>query len=117
MILPEGFFSNEHDEALRKYVAKYCKVLVSISLPRGVFRKGRDVKGKKYKGQKASMKMSILYVEKIRGVVDKDDIDLSGTKLNYPVFLAIVSEPKSKEGEISTWLKPRLNAVLKEWNN
>src|SRR3989344_2697694 len=37
LILPEGFFSNFQDEFLRKYVAKHCKVLAIVSLPRGVF--------------------------------------------------------------------------------
>lgn len=91
-------------------------MLASISLPRGIFRKGKDVKSEKYAGSKASMKMSILYAQKIREVVDKEGVDLASVNLHYPIFLARVSEPKSKKGEIIDWLKPRLDAVLEEWN-
>jgi type I restriction-modification system DNA methylase subunit len=68
LILPEGFFSNSQDEFLRKYVAKYCKVLAIISLPRGVFKKGTSTKQQQKGAQTSTQKMSILYLEKLKDI-------------------------------------------------
>ncbi|MFH1230697.1 MAG: N-6 DNA methylase [Planctomycetota bacterium] len=114
LILPEGFFANSQNETLREFVLKYCKVLAIISLPRGVFRKGKDTKKSKEKGQIAQMKMSILYARKIKEVVKKSGVDLAGTNLNYPIFLADITD-EGRTGEISDWLTPRLNKVLTDW--
>ena len=115
MILPEGFFSNTQDELLRKYVAKHCKVLAIVSLPRGVFKVGTDVKQAKKGSRTASMKMSILYAEKSKEVIDGEGISLLGTDLDYQVFLANISAPESTRGEIKFWLEPMLDVVLKQW--
>lgn len=41
LVLPEGFFSNSQDDFLRTFVAKHCRILAIVSLPRGVFKKRR----------------------------------------------------------------------------
>lgn len=115
LILPEGFFSNLQDEILRKYVANHCKILAIVSLPRGVFKVGTDVQQAQRGSRTASMKMSILYAEKIKEVKDGEGIDLPGTNLDYPVFLANITPSESTRGEINTWLEPKLNLVLEQW--
>jgi len=115
LILPEGFFSNSQDEILRKYVAKHCKILAIVSLPRGVFKVGTEVKQAQRGRQTASMKMCILYAEKIREVKDGEGTELSDSNLDYPVFLANVTPSESTSGEINTWLEPKLNLVLEQW--
>ena len=115
LILPEGLFSNSQDEILRKYLAKHCKVLAIISLPRGVFRKGTSTHSINTGSQTSSQKMSILYAKKVRDVIDGEGVDIDDTDLNYPEFLANITEPESTGGKISDWLEPRLNMVLEEW--
>ncbi len=115
LVLPEGFFSNSQDEILRKYVAKHCKILAVVSLPRGVFKKGTSTRTVNSGSQTTTQKMSILYAEKIQAVVDGEGIEIDNSKLEYPVFLANVSPPESTAGEIYEWLEPRLNMVLEEW--
>lgn len=115
LVLPEGLFSNSQDEILRKYLAKHCQVLAIISLPRGVFRKGTSTGSINSGSQTSSQKMSILYAQKIKEVIDGDGIEIDDVDLNYPVFLANVAEPDSTAGKISDWLEPRLNMVLEEW--
>lgn len=115
LILPEGFFSNSQDEILRKYVAKHCKVLAIISLPRGVFKVGTDVQQAQRGSRTASMKMSILYTEKIREVENGNGLDISGINLDYPVFLANINPSESTKGDIKDWLEPRLDIVFKQW--
>lgn len=115
LILPEGLFSNSQDEILRKYVAKHCKVLAIISLPRGVFKVGTDVQQAQRGRRTASMKMSILYAEKIREVKNGSGLDISGVDLNYPVFLANINPSESTKGDIKDWLEPRLAIVFKQW--
>ncbi len=115
LILPEGFFSNLQDEILRKYVSKHCKILAIVSLPRGVFKIGTEVSQAQRGSRTASMKMSILYAEKIKEVKDGEGTDLSGINLNYPVFLANITPSESTRGEINTWLEPKLNLVLEQW--
>jgi type I restriction-modification system DNA methylase subunit len=117
LFLPEGFFSNSQDEFLRKYVAKHCRILAIVSLPRGVFKKGTSTKTINTGSQGSSQKMSILYAEKIRAVKDGEGIEIDNTKLEYPVFLANISKPESTAGEISNWLEPRLRLVLEEWRS
>ncbi len=117
LILPEGFFSNSQDEILRKYVAKYCKINAIISLPRGVFKVGTDVIQAQRGSRTASMKMSILYAEKIKEVVDGEGLDLSGVNLDYPVFLANINPSGSTKGEVEKWLLPRLDVVLRQWQS
>lgn len=115
LVLPEGFFSNSQDEILRKYVAKHCKILAIVSLPRGVFKKGTSTKSIKSGSQTSSQKMSILYAEKSKPVVDGEGVEVNDGILQYPVFLANVTEPESTSGSICDWLEPRLNIVLEEW--
>ncbi len=117
LVLPEGFFSNSHDEFLRRYVSKYCKILAIVSLPRGVFKKGISTKLKTKGIQTATMKMSILFADKIKTVIDGEGIDIDTDKLQYPLFLADVSEPESTAGAVCEWLEPRLKMVLEEWKN
>jgi len=117
LILPEGFFSNSQDEFLRKYVAKHCNVLAIVSLPRGVFKVGTEVKQAKKGSRTASMKMSILYAEKVKEVVNQEGIDLADVDLDYPVFLASICGPGSTRGEIKEWLEQRLDIVLKQWKS
>ena len=116
LILPEGFFSNSHDEFLRKYVAKHCKVLAVVSLPRGVFKKGTSTKRQGGGAQTASMKMSVFCVQKVRELDKKNPIgndDFSA--LDYPVFLASVHEPESKSGAVCEWLEPQLAIIFDQW--
>lgn len=115
LVLPEGIFSNSQDEFLRKYIARHCRVLAIVSLPRGVFKKGTSTKSIKSGSQTASMKMSILYAEKSKPVVDGEGVEINDGLLQYPVFLANVTEPESTSGSICDWLEPRLNIVLEEW--
>lgn len=116
LVLPEGFFSNSNDEYLRKFVSKYCNVLAIVSLPRGVFKKGTSTKKQQKGSQISSQKMSILYVEKSKDIDKANPIgELDFNELEYPVFLASVSEPESKGGEIERWLEPELNVVLEQW--
>ncbi|MBU1767243.1 MAG: N-6 DNA methylase [Candidatus Omnitrophica bacterium] len=117
LILPEGFFSNSQDEILRKYVAKHCKVLAIISLPRGVFKVGTDVQQAQRGSRTASMKMSILYVGKIRAVKDKEGLNLSDINLDYPVFLASINLPESTKGPVCEWLDDYLGIVSKQWES
>ena len=112
---PRRFFSNSQDEVLRKYVAKHCKILAIISLPRGVFKKGTSTRTVNSGSQTTSQKMSILYAEKIRDVADGEGIEIDNTKLGYSVFLANISKPESTAGSVCEWLEPRLNMVLEEW--
>lgn len=115
LVLPGGFFSNSQDEFLRKYAAKHCRVLAIVSLPRGVFRKGTTTKTINSGSQKSTQKMSILYAEKISPVIDGEGLEIDDNELDYPVFLANISEPESASGNICDWLEPRLNMVLEEW--
>lgn len=115
LILPEGVFSNSQDEFLRKYVAKYCNVLAIVSLPPGSFKKGTTVSQLRQGVQSASMKMSILYAEKIREVKKSEDLEIDIRHLNYPIFLAHIDKVESRSGEISEWLEERLNVVLEQW--
>ncbi|MFH0796203.1 MAG: N-6 DNA methylase [Candidatus Omnitrophota bacterium] len=117
LILPEGFFSNSQDEILRKYVAKHCKVLAISSLPRGVFKIGTDVRQSQRGSKTASMKMSILYAQKIMEVKDESGLNLSDVDLNYPVFLSSINPPEGTKGEIKDWLEPRLVVVLNQWRS
>jgi hypothetical protein len=118
LVLPEGFFSNSQAEYLRKFVAKHCRVLAIISLPRGAFKKGTSVKQQQKGAQTSSQKMSILYARKIKEI-DKSSLlsEVDFASLNYPVFLANISEPDSKVGNIDDWLEPCLDAVFKQWQS
>ncbi|MCL5772675.1 MAG: N-6 DNA methylase [Actinobacteria bacterium] len=116
LVLPEGFFSNSRDEILRNYVSKYCKILAIISLPRGVFKKGTSTKQQKKGSQTSSQKMSIIYATKINCVEDIDYVnDKDFSDLSYPVFLATISQPKSKIGLICDWLEPQLDVIQEQW--
>jgi len=115
LLLPEGIFSNSQDEFLRKYVAKNCNVLAIISLPPGSFKRGTSVSRLKKGSQTASMKMSILFAEKIREVKDNEDLEIDLRHLDYPVFLANIDKAESRAGEISEWLEERLDIVLQQW--
>ena len=118
LVLPEGFFSNAQDEFLRKYVVKHCKIIAIIGLPRGVFRRGTSTRFTNTGSQTASMKMSILYAEKTKEVINGAGVnDVDSKALYYPVFLAHISESESTAGKISAWLEPRLNMALEEWKN
>lgn len=116
LVLPEGFFSNSHDDLLRRYISKYCRVLAIVSLPRGVFKKGTSTEQQQTGTQSSSQKMSILYLQKIK---DIDSANLYNEKdfpnLDYPVFLASISEPESKSGPVCDWLEPGLNVILEQW--
>ncbi len=116
LILPEGLFSNSQDEFLRKYIAKHCNVLAIISLPSGSFKRGTAVKQLKAGAQSASMKMSILYAEKIREVNRNEDLEINTRHLSYPIFLAHIDKVESKSGEIGDWLEERLGVALEQWN-
>ena len=114
LVLPEGFFSNSSSELLRKYVAKYCKVRAIISLPRGVFYKGTTTRQVGAGHQVASMKMSILYAEKICDVEDKSGIDVDFAALDYPVFLSSVQKP-AQVSDDEHWLGKALERVLEDY--
>lgn len=115
LLLPEGFFSNSQDEILRKFVAKYCKVLAIISLPRGVFKKGTDTTRMNTNSQSTNQKMSVLYAEKVREYEESSGIELDDVDLNYSIFLASVSDSESSSGKIEDWLEPKLHVVLDQW--
>lgn len=117
LVLPEGFFSNSHDELLRKYVSKYCRVLAIVSLPRGVFKKGTSTRQQQRGAQTSSQKMSILYAQKVKQI-DKTGLDKQAdfSNLDYLVFLAGISEPESKIGSVCEWLEPNLNVVIDQWH-
>lgn len=115
LILPDGVFSNSQDEFLRVYLAKYCNIRAIISLPRGVFKKGTSTKRMKAGSQTASMKMSILFAEKIREVNQKDKLEIDNRHLDYPIFLANISDAESKTGNVCEWLEERLQVVLDQW--
>lgn len=118
LVLPEGFFSNSQDDFLRKFVAKHCRILAIVSLPRGVFKKGISTRRQGGGAQVASMKMSILLAEKTRDLDKEDPIgDNDFSRLTYPVFMASVAEPESKSGPVCDWLEPRLIAVLEQWQS
>lgn len=118
LVLPEGFFSNSHDELLRKYVSKHCKVKAIVSLPRGVFKKGTNVQQQQRGSQVSNQKMSIILLEKVSEVEKENPIgELDLTELDYPVFLASVNESESRSGTIEDWLEPELNVVLEQWQD
>ena len=116
LILPEGVFSNSNDEYLRKFIIKNCKVLAIIVLPRGAFKRVTSTRRQSGGSQTASMKMSILYAEKIREVSEGIELDET-TNINYPVFLAQIDEPESTSGQICDWLEPRLSIVYEQWKH
>lgn len=119
LVLPEGFFSNSSAELLRKYVAKYCKVKAIVSLPRGVFYKGTTTRQVGAGHQVASMKMSILYAEKLCDVEDKSGIAVDFDVLDYPVFLASVQKP-AQASDDEHWLGKALERILedyRQWND
>jgi len=115
LVLPEGVFSNSQDEFLRKYIAKHCNVLAIISLPPGSFKRGTTVSQLRRGAQSASMKMSILYAEKIREVKKSEGLEVDVNHLNYPIFLAHIDKVESRSGEIGEWLEERLNLVFGQW--
>ncbi len=116
LVLPEGFFSNSRNEILRNFVTKYCRILAIIGLPRGVFKKGTSTKQQQKGAQTSSQKMSILYAIKIKPIGDIDYInDKDFSNLDYPIFLASISEPDSKTGPICDWLAPGLGIVQQQW--
>ena len=116
LVLPEGFFSNSRNEILRNFVTKYCRILAIIGLPRGVFKKCTSTKQQQKGAQTSSQKMSILYAIKIKPIDDIDYInDKDFTNLDYPIFLASISEPDSKTGPICDWLAPGLGIVQQQW--
>ena len=116
LVLPEGFFSNSRNEILRNFVTKYCKILAIIGLPRGVFKKGTSTRQQQKGAQTSSQKMSILYAIKIKPIDDIDYInDKDFSNLDYPIFLASISEPDSKTGPICDWLAPGLGIVQQQW--
>lgn len=115
LVLPEGVFSNSQDDFLRKYIAKHCRILAIISLPPGSFKRGTTVRSPKKGAQSASMKMSILYAEKIRAVKENEGLEIDIKHLNYPIFLVHINKVESRSGEISEWLEEKLNVVLEQW--
>ncbi len=115
LVLPEGVFSNSQDEFLRKYIAKHCNILAIISLPPGSFKRGTTVSQLRRGAQSASMKMSILYAEKIGEVKKSEGLEVDVNHLNYPIFLAHIDKVESRSGEIGEWLEERLNVVLGQW--
>lgn len=117
LVLPEGIYSNSQDEFLRKYIAKHCRILAIVSLPRGVFKKGTSTRTVNSGSQTASMKMSILFAEKTKEVVNGEGIELNEAEIGYPVFLANISPPESVSGKVCEWLEPRLNMILEGWRH
>lgn len=117
LVLPEGFFANPTDEFLRKYVAKYCKIKVIISLPRGVFKKGTTTRTVKSGSQASTQKMSILFAKKVRKVEDNTGLEIDFDSLDYPVFLASIQKPENVGQDPDDWLEPLLRVVLKEWQS
>ncbi|MFH1712811.1 MAG: N-6 DNA methylase [Candidatus Jacksonbacteria bacterium] len=119
LVLPEGIFSNSQDEFLRRYIARHCNILAIISLPPGSFKRGTTVKQLKKGARSASMKMSILYAEKISEVKKDERLEIGAQHLNYPIFLAHIDKhidkAGSRSGEIGEWLEKRLNVVLEQW--
>ena len=115
LVLPEGVFSNSQDEFLRKYIAKHCNILAIVSLPPGSFKRGTTVSQLGRGSQSASMKMSIMYAEKIREVKKREGLEIDTGYLNYPIFLAHIDKVDSRSEEISEWLEERLNVVLEQW--
>lgn len=116
LILPEGFLSNSHDEMLRKFVAKHCKILAVVSLPRGVFKKGTSTRHQRGGAQTASMKMSIFCAEKLRDIDKEDPVgDDDFSSLDYRIFLATANDPESTSGAVCDWLEPQLGVILSQW--
>ena len=115
LVLPEGVLSNSQDEFLRKYIAKHCNILAIVGLPPGSFKRGTTVSQLSRGAQSASMKMSIMYAEKIREVKRTEGLEIDERHLDYPIFLAHIDKVDSKAGEISEWLEERLNVVLEQW--
>jgi len=115
LVLPEGVFSNSQDEFLRKYIAKHCTILAIISLPPGSFKKGTSVSQLRKGAQFTSVKMSVMYAEKIREVKKNEGLEIDLKHLNYPIFLAHIDKVEARSGEISEWLEERLNVVLEQW--
>ncbi len=111
LVLPEGFFSNSTADFLRRYVAKHCRVKAIISLPSGVFRVGSTTRYVDSGVRSSSQKMSILFAEKIREVVDGEGLDIAAGKLKYPVFLAAIRKPEDARTRRG-WLKGALQQVL-----
>jgi len=114
LVLPEGFFSNSSDESLRRYVGKHCRVKAIVSLPRGVFQVGATTRTVESGKRSSSQKMSVLFAEKIREVVDGDGLDVPAGTLEYPVFLASVEKPRDA-GQRPNWLQNGLKRVLSEY--
>lgn len=115
LILPDGFFSNSHDEFLRKYIGKYCRVLAIVGLPRGVFRVGTSVRGSGGGSHIASMKMSILYAKKIKEIEPNINFNREDGQWSYRIFMASVEKPKGAGDTICDWLKRELDLVLFQW--
>jgi hypothetical protein len=116
LVLPEGFFTNSSAEFLRRYVAKYCKVIAIVSLPRGVFYVGTTTRQVKTGRQVRNQKMSILLAEKKQDVVDGGGVNMNFDSIEYPVFLASVQKP-SYAANAHDWLEVSLKRVLEEFDS
>jgi hypothetical protein len=114
LVLPEGVFSNSSAEFLRKYVTKYCRVRAVISLPRGIFYKGTTTRSVQTGRTASQQKMSILYAEKVKEVVDGEGIEVCDDDLQYPVFLAAVQKTIMANDD-PNWLEVVLSKVLEEY--
>lgn len=100
ILLPEGFFSNSSDSVLRNYVAKYCRISALISLPRGIFYKGKNTKTIKSGKQQSNQKMSILFGQKKLEIKAKTRLEVDNDSLLDGVFLASVSDKDNLENEL-----------------
>lgn len=100
ILLPEGFFSNSSDANLRNYVAKYCRVSALISLPRGIFYKGKDTKTIKSGKQQSNQKMSILLAQKKLEVENGSNIKIDNELLTDNVYLASVTDNDNLENKL-----------------
>jgi hypothetical protein len=60
--------------------------------------------------------MPVLYANKISNNENIDYVkDKDFSELDYPIFLATVSEPKSKIGLVCDWLEPQLGIIQEQW--
>jgi hypothetical protein len=116
LLLTESFFSNSTDDNLRKFVVENVKVNAIISLPRGIFKVGTSTSSSSQGAKKASMKMSILFAEKVKTKQIRST-KINFKKLDYPVFLASIRETKYKNEDTSIWLSPKLDIIKEKWKN
>lgn len=116
ILLPEGFFCNSKDYFLREFVLSHCKIEALISIPRGVFKMGTNIKSQSGGAQTNTQKMSVVLLTKNHEVENPNTKQVV-SNIDYPIFIASVYEDDSDLENIIDKVEPKLKVVLEQWIN